>query len=143
MADFEKLFLIKADQRAFQNRSEIEIVMRHQGKGTERNQIAHGELVGQHSSVLNTYATEERNQLLAEQTDKLRKDGAWIGEMSNRHKDGRIFTTSARLSKLDISGQGYWVCVQEDITEGLENAPDAFIKLLTGGNTGKAIVKVI
>ena len=38
------------------------------------------------------------------------------------------------------SGQ---VKVQEDITEGLENAPEAFIKLLTGGNTGKAIVKVI
>jgi NADPH-dependent curcumin reductase CurA len=35
------------------------------------------------------------------------------------------------------------VKVQEDITEGLENAPEAFIKLLTGGNTGKAIVKVI
>ncbi|MEQ6204041.1 NADP-dependent oxidoreductase [Sulfitobacter sp. HNIBRBA2951] len=35
------------------------------------------------------------------------------------------------------------VKVQEDITEGLENAPDAFIKLLTGGNVGKAIVKVI
>ncbi|KEJ89215.1 NADP-dependent oxidoreductase [Sulfitobacter donghicola] len=35
------------------------------------------------------------------------------------------------------------VAVQEDITEGLENAPDAFIKLLTGGNTGKAMVKVI
>ncbi|MEH6831588.1 MAG: NADP-dependent oxidoreductase [Sulfitobacter sp.] len=35
------------------------------------------------------------------------------------------------------------VKVQEDITEGLENAPEAFIKLLTGGNTGKAMVKVI
>jgi len=34
------------------------------------------------------------------------------------------------------------IAVQEDITEGLENAPEAFIKLLTGGNTGKAIVKV-
>lgn len=33
--------------------------------------------------------------------------------------------------------------VQEDITEGLENAPQAFIDLLTGGNTGKALVKVI
>lgn len=33
--------------------------------------------------------------------------------------------------------------VQEDITEGLENAPDAFIKLLTGGNTGKAMVKLV
>ncbi len=34
------------------------------------------------------------------------------------------------------------IAVQEDITEGLENAPQAFIDLLTGGNTGKAIVKV-
>ena len=35
------------------------------------------------------------------------------------------------------------VKVQEDITIGLENAPDAFIKLLAGGNIGKALVKVI
>ncbi|NNE52834.1 MAG: NADP-dependent oxidoreductase [Sulfitobacter sp.] len=31
---------------------------------------------------------------------------------------------------------------KEDITEGLENAPQAFMDLLTGGNHGKAIVKV-
>jgi len=31
---------------------------------------------------------------------------------------------------------------REDITEGLENAPKAFMELLTGGNQGKAIVKV-
>ncbi|MGP6088182.1 NADP-dependent oxidoreductase [Antarctobacter jejuensis] len=30
----------------------------------------------------------------------------------------------------------------EDITEGLENAPVAFIAMLTGGNTGKNIVKL-
>ena len=30
----------------------------------------------------------------------------------------------------------------EDITKGLENAPQAFMDLLTGGNHGKAIVKV-
>lgn len=30
----------------------------------------------------------------------------------------------------------------EDITEGLENAPAAFIAMLTGGNTGKTIVKI-
>jgi NADPH-dependent curcumin reductase CurA len=35
------------------------------------------------------------------------------------------------------------IAVREDITEGLENAPGAFIKLLTGGNTGKAMVKLI
>ena len=31
----------------------------------------------------------------------------------------------------------------EDIAEGLENAPAAFIRLLTGGNMGKQIVKLI
>jgi hypothetical protein len=35
------------------------------------------------------------------------------------------------------------IAVKEDITDGLENAPQAFIELLTGGNQGKAIVKVI
>lgn len=35
------------------------------------------------------------------------------------------------------------IALQEDITEGLEHAPRAFIDLLTGGNTGKAIVKLI
>ena len=30
----------------------------------------------------------------------------------------------------------------EDITEGLENAPQAFMDLLTGGNHGKAIVRI-
>lgn len=35
------------------------------------------------------------------------------------------------------------IAFEEDITEGLENAPQAFMDLLTGGNTGKALVKVI
>ncbi len=34
------------------------------------------------------------------------------------------------------------IAVKEDITDGLENAPQAFIAMLTGGNTGKAIVKI-
>lgn len=34
------------------------------------------------------------------------------------------------------------IAVKEDITQGLENAPQAFMDLLTGGNNGKAIVKV-
>ncbi|MFD2739121.1 NADP-dependent oxidoreductase [Sulfitobacter aestuarii] len=34
------------------------------------------------------------------------------------------------------------IAVKEDITDGLENAPQAFIDLLEGGNFGKAIVKV-
>jgi len=31
---------------------------------------------------------------------------------------------------------------REDVTQGLENAPDAFISLLKGGNFGKAVVRV-
>jgi NADPH-dependent curcumin reductase CurA len=31
---------------------------------------------------------------------------------------------------------------QEDVTEGLENAPQAFIGMLRGDNRGKALVKV-
>jgi len=34
------------------------------------------------------------------------------------------------------------IAVLEDIAEGLENAPAAFIRLLTGGNKGKQIVKL-
>jgi hypothetical protein len=30
----------------------------------------------------------------------------------------------------------------EDVTDGLENAPDAFLKMLRGGNTGKTLVKL-
>ncbi|AXI45870.1 NADP-dependent oxidoreductase [Sulfitobacter sp. SK012] len=37
---------------------------------------------------------------------------------------------------------GGTLAYEEDITEGLENAPQAFIDLLTGGNTGKALVKI-
>lgn len=32
--------------------------------------------------------------------------------------------------------------VREDVTEGLENAPDAFFRMLAGGNFGKTLVRV-
>ncbi|MEC7258003.1 MAG: NADP-dependent oxidoreductase, partial [Pseudomonadota bacterium] len=35
------------------------------------------------------------------------------------------------------------VAYVEDIAEGLESAPDAFMAMLKGGNTGKQIVKLI
>ena len=35
------------------------------------------------------------------------------------------------------------IAVKEDVTQGLENAPQAFINLLTGGNVGKALVKLV
>ena len=35
------------------------------------------------------------------------------------------------------------IAMEEDVTLGLENAPQAFIDLLSGGNMGKAIIKVL
>ena len=45
----------------------------------------------------------------------------------------------AEVGPLVATGE---VKVKETVTEGLENAPEAFMALLTGGNFGKQIVKV-
>jgi len=76
-----------------------------------------GELTNQHLSLLNTYSGEENARLSKEINRALKEGGFWIGEMSNRHKDGRILTAHARISLLEVSGSKYWVCVQEDVTE--------------------------
>ena len=43
---------------------------------------------------------------------------------------------------IDMKASGE-IAYLEDIAEGLENAPEAFMSMLKGGNTGKQIVKVI
>ena len=44
-----------------------------------------------------------------------------------------------RLARWIASGELKW---REDVTEGLDNAPRAFIGMLNGANRGKALVKV-
>ena len=51
----------------------------------------------------------------------------------------RFGEAAQRLASWVASGDLRW---QEDVTEGLENAPQAFIGLFSGANRGKALVKV-
>ena len=76
-----------------------------------------GELIGQHVSVQNTYPPEENERIVGEVIERLKAEGAWSGEFSNRRKDGSEFTTFARITALETGGRRYFVCVQEDITE--------------------------
>ena len=34
-----------------------------------------------------------------------------------RRKDGRIFTTAARITAVEVDGSPHWLCVQRDVTE--------------------------
>ena len=51
----------------------------------------------------------------------------------------RFDEAAQRLARWVASGELRW---QEDVTEGLQNAPKAFIGLFSGANRGKALVKV-
>lgn len=76
-----------------------------------------GELAGQHVEVLHAYPPEHNRRIAGEVIARLREVGAWEGEFENRRKDGGLFTTRARISRVDIGGRPHWVCVQEDVTE--------------------------
>ena len=45
----------------------------------------------------------------------------------------------AEVGPMVSSGRVAWL---EDVTEGLDRAPEAFIAMLKGGNQGKAVVRV-
>ena len=76
-----------------------------------------GELVGKHVTVLNNYPPEENARMVGEVIEELKTRGAWHGEFSNRKKDGTPFTSSVRITALEISGKKYWVSVQEEVTQ--------------------------
>ncbi|MFL6010343.1 MAG: NADP-dependent oxidoreductase [Gaiellaceae bacterium] len=65
---------------------------------------------------------------------RARMEGFLVNDYAHRFEEG-----VTRLAGWVASGDLRW---QEDVTEGLENAPRAFIGLLNGANRGKALVRV-
>jgi NADPH:quinone reductase len=65
---------------------------------------------------------------------RARMQGFLVGDYAHRFDEA-----AARLARWIAEGKIRW---REDVTEGLENAPRAFIGMLRGENRGKAIVKV-
>lgn len=66
--------------------------------------------------------------------NQLRMEGFIVSRWSNRWIEGIL-----QMKQWVESGQ---IKPEETITEGFENMPKAFIEMLCGKNTGKAIVKV-
>ncbi len=65
---------------------------------------------------------------------RARMEGFLINDFSHRFDE-----TATRLARWVATGELRW---KEDVTDGLENAPRAFIGMLNGGNRGKALVKI-
>jgi len=76
-----------------------------------------GELLGKHVTELNDYSADENQRRVREVMDQLKAGGTWTGEWRNRRKDGSAFTTSCRISTLEIAERRCLVSVQEDITD--------------------------
>jgi NADPH-dependent curcumin reductase CurA len=65
---------------------------------------------------------------------RARMEGFLVSDYAHRFDEA-----AARLGRWVAEGKIRW---REDVTEGLENAPRAFIGMLRGENRGKALVKV-
>ena len=65
---------------------------------------------------------------------RARMEGFLVSDFAHRFDEA-----TTRLGRWVASGELKW---REDVTEGLENAPRAFIGMLNGENRGKALVKV-
>jgi len=76
-----------------------------------------GELVGQHTTLLNHYPPEENLHIVRDIVRQLNSGGVWTGEFHNRRKNGEMFFTWAHISALELEGKRLFISVQEDITE--------------------------
>jgi NADPH:quinone reductase len=65
---------------------------------------------------------------------RARMEGFLVSDYAHRFDEA-----AARIGRWVADGQITW---REDVTEGLENAPAAFMGMLRGENRGKALVKV-
>ena len=65
---------------------------------------------------------EENERAVASVIEGLQRLGSWTGEWQNRRKDGSQFTTRSRISALEIEGQRFCLCMQENVTEEREAA---------------------
>jgi NADPH-dependent curcumin reductase CurA len=65
---------------------------------------------------------------------RARMEGFLVNDYAHRFGEGVM-----RLASWVASGDLRW---REDVTDGLENAPRAFIGMLNGANRGKALVKI-
>lgn len=73
-----------------------------------------GALLGQHVSAA---LAEGHDQFLTEMSEWARTQAGWRGEVSNRKKDGTLFTTYARISGTNVAGKQHFVAVQQDLSE--------------------------
>lgn len=65
---------------------------------------------------------------------RARMEGFLISDYAHRFDEA-----ATRLARWVATGELRW---KEDVTDGLENAPRAFIGMLNGANQGKALVKI-
>jgi PAS domain S-box-containing protein len=76
-----------------------------------------GELVGKPVTVLLRDQSAESGQRVAEITNHANTHGMWHGELPNRRKDGSLFVSEVRMSRLEIGGKPFVIGVGQDITE--------------------------
>lgn len=72
-------------------------------------------------------------------------DGGGLSESSlderSKYEFKVITLFKSNAYEISISIQG-WLKCRETVTEGFDKLPEAFVSMLQGGNTGKAVVKV-
>lgn len=85
----------------------------------EENLFGYGpeELLGKQMQMLNALPPEESRIGLIDVFETIKQKGVWIGEWLNVKKNGTLFTTSCRVTNLDLNGERHLVIVQRDITE--------------------------